>query len=166
MSLKGKHLSKRDTSDLFSSVLLQFSFDCMCFSGIPVICICNLYDLFHLFLAITQAELMKELAPHVAPRWYMFAVLLNISKPILDKISKGFMANMNVHHSLSEVVEAWVEKINVVSPESSTETSGLNEREPSRYWLQVYHVVKRMGHVAFARELDEIHGKLVHTIIM
>ena len=120
---------------------------------------CNLNDLFYPSLAITQAELVKELAPHIAPRWYMFAVLLNIPKPLMDRISKSFIANVNVHHSLSEVVEAWLEKINVANPESSTEISRLDEQEPSRYWLQVYHVVKRMGHVNFARELDTKHSK-------
>jgi len=108
---------------------------------------------------------MKKLAPHVADRWYMFAVLLNISKPIIDRISKSFIANENIHHSLSEVVEAWLEEINIVSPESITETSRLNEQEPSRYWLQVYHVVKRMGYVTFARELDTKHGKLTTYLV-
>ena len=102
---------------------------------------------------------MKELAPHVADRWYMFAVLLNIPKPIIDKISKSFLANGNVHHSLSEVVEAWLEEISAAIPESSIKTSSLNKGKPSRYWLQVYLVVKRMGHVKFARDLGAKYSK-------
>ena len=110
---------------------------------------------------------MKELAPHVATRWYMFAVLLNISKPILDKISKSFIANGNIHHSLSEVLEAWLEEINAANPEvthkSRTNATSSSDvvriGESSRYWLQIYHVVKRMGHVTFARQLDARHSK-------
>ena len=107
---------------------------------------------------------MEELAPHVATRWYMFAVLLKISKPILDKISKSFIANGNVYHSLNEVVEAWLEEINAANPEvthkSATSSSDVVKiGEPSRYWLQIYHVVKRMGHVTFARHLDTKHSK-------
>ena len=95
---------------------------------------------------------MKELAPQVAPRWYMFAVLLNISKPAMVKISKSFNVHRNVYHSLSEVVEAWLEEVTYASSRPS-------EGEPSRYWLQVYHVVKRMGHGTFARSLDAKHSK-------
>ena len=58
---------------------------------------------------------MKELAPHVAPRWYMFAVLLNISKPIVDRISRSFNVHGSFHCCLSEVVEAWLEEMNVAS---------------------------------------------------
>ena len=108
---------------------------------------------------------MKELAPHVATRWYMVAVLLNIPKPTMDKISKSFIANGNVHHSLSEVVEAWLEELNAANPESSTKTGSLNEREPSRYWLQVYHVVKRMGHVKFTRDLDAKYSKFLQQTV-
>ena len=104
---------------------------------------------------------MKELAPHVADRWYMFAVLLNITKSIMDRISKSFIANGNIQHSLSEVVGVWLEEINTASPGSGADTNRLNERKPSRYWLQVYHVVKRMGHVTFARDLDANHSKLL-----
>ena len=118
-----------------------------------------IFTFFYYILAITQATLMKELAPHVADRWYMFAVLLNIPKPIIDKISKSFLANGNVHHSLSEVVEAWLEEISAAIPESSIKTSSLNKGEPSRYWLQVYLVVKRMGHVKFARDLGAKYSK-------
>ena len=122
-------------------------------------------------LAITQAKLTEELAPHVAPKWYMLAVLLNISKPIVDKISKGFIENGNSHYSLSEVVEAWLEEINaachktasheLTSTESTREAGKIGE--PSRYWLQIYHVIKRMGYVTFARKLDAKHGKFYNT---
>ena len=113
---------------------------------------------------------MEELAPYVAPRWYMLAVLLNISKPIVDKISKGFIENGNSRYSLSEVVEAWLDKINVASHEMSspelTSTEYPKEAvkigEPSHYWLQIYHVIKRMGYVTFARNLDEKHGKFYY----
>ena len=107
---------------------------------------------------------MEELDQQVADRWYMFAVLLNISKIIMERISKSFIANGNVHYSLSEVIEAWLEEINAANPELSTEISRPSEREPSRYWLQIYHVVKRMGHVTFARDLDAKHGKPLHAI--
>ena len=104
---------------------------------------------------------MKELAPHVATRWYMLAVLLNVSKPILDKISKGFIANGNINYSLSEIVEAWLEEKNATNPELSTEISRPSEREPSNYWLQVCNVLKRMGHVTFAQQLGVKHSKLL-----
>lgn len=89
----------------------------------------------------------------------MFAVLLNISKPVLDRISRNFIENENPDYSLSEVVEAWLEEINASDHESSTETRKSSESEPSRYWLQVYHVVKSMGHEKFARDLDAKHSK-------
>lgn len=110
---------------------------------------------------------MEELAQFVAPRWYMFAVLLNISKPVLDKISKSFTANGNDLHSLSEVVEAWLEEINAANPDLRHQyrTKATSSRdvdkigEPSRYWLQIYHVVKRMGRVTLARQLDTKYRK-------
>ena len=104
---------------------------------------------------------MKELAPHVAPRWYMFAVLLNITKPILDKISKGFIANGNINYTLSEIVEAWLEEKNATNPELSIKNSRPSERERSHYWLQVCNVLERMGHVTFARQLGVKHSKLL-----
>ena len=123
-----------------------------------------IFIIFLLSLAITQEQLMEELAPNVATRWYMLAVLLNIPKPILDKISKSFIANGNALHSLSEVLEAWLEEINAsnseVTHKSRTKASNVvTTGEPSRYWLEIYHVVKRMGHVTFARHLDKKHSK-------
>ena len=101
---------------------------------------------------------MKELAPHVATRWYMVAVLLDISKPTMDRISKGFIANGNINYSLSEVVEAWLEEKNATDPELSAEISRPGERGPSSYWIQVCNVLKRMGHVTFAAQLGVKHS--------
>ena len=113
---------------------------------------------------------MMELVPHVAPRWYMLAVLLNIPKPVMDRISKSFIANGNVQHSLSEVVEAWLEEINAVCEESEsvecTKEAVKNEEKVSRYWLQLYHVIKRMGYVKFARYLHAKHSKLSISFII
>ena len=107
---------------------------------------------------------MKELDQYVAPRWYMFAVLLNISKTVMERISRSFIANGNVHYSLSEVAEAWLEELNATIPKSSTEASRPSRKEPSCYWLQIYHVVKRMGHVTFATHLDTKRSKPLHAI--
>ena len=118
---------------------------------------------------------MKELGPHVAPRWYMLAVLLNITKPIIDRISKGFTANENVNYSLSEVVETWLEGINAtdhqlaltssLDPSSSISNEEF-KMEASRYWLQIYHVVKRMGYMTFARDLDTKYSKYFTIITL
>lgn len=118
---------------------------------------------------------MKELGPHVAPRWYMLAVLLNIPKLIIDRISKGFTANANVNYSLSEVVETWLEGINAtdhqlpltssLDPSSSISNEAF-KMEASRYWLQIYHVVKRMGYMTFARELDTKYSKYFTIITL
>ena len=118
---------------------------------------------------------MKELGPHVAPRWYMLAVLLNITKPIIDRISKGFTANENVNYSLSEVVETWLEGINAtdhqlaltssLDPSSSISNEAF-KMEASRYWLQIYHVVKRMGYMTFARDLDTKYSKYFTIITL
>ena len=113
--------------------------------------------------AITQAELMTELVPHVAPKWYMLAVLLNISKPVLDRITKSFIANKNHQYSLSEVIEAWLEEINAAIEESESvecTKEAVKIGEPSRYWLQLYHVIKRMGYPKLARQLAANHSKL------
>ena len=124
---------------------------------------CSVVQFFIHLAAITQAELMEELAPHVAPRWYMLAVLLKISKPILNRVCQTFIATGNVDHSLSEVLEAWLEEINVAGHGlASTERprESIKVGEPYPYWLQIYHVIKRMGYVTFARDLDAKHSKL------
>ena len=115
---------------------------------------------------------MKELGPHVAPRWYMLAVLLDIDKPIIDRISKGFTANENIDYSLSEVVEAWLEGLNatdqqlVLKDPSSSISPEASKMEPSRYWLQIYRVVKRMGCMTFARDLDAKYSKYVISYVV
>ena len=112
---------------------------------------------------------MKELASHVAPRWYMFAVLLNISKPIVDRISRSFNVHGSFNCCLSEVVEAWLEEMNVASHKMAchilTDVEHHKEAgDHSHYWLQIYHVIKRMGYMTFAEDLNAKHSKLnTHT---
>lgn len=84
----------------------------------------------------------------ISRRWYMFGILLEVAKPILDRISRGFAAHGNANYSLQEVIGSWLE-----------ETRSPTETEPTctkpRNWVTLRAIVHKMGYEQLAQDLGE-----------
>ena len=82
----------------------------------------------------------------------MFGILLDVKKPILVRISRGFVASRDVKYSLQEVIVSWLEmKHNPQRPHS---------------WATIQDVVQRMGNEfeALARDLGELCITTLYTV--
>ena len=82
----------------------------------------------------------------ISCRWYMFGILLEVAKSILDRISRGFAAHGNANYSLQEVIGSWLEETR-----SETEPTCAKPRS----WVTVGAIVHKMGYEELAQHLGE-----------
>lgn len=84
----------------------------------------------------------------ISHRWYMFGILLEVARPILDRISRGFAAHGIANYSLQEVIGSWLEETH-----NPTDTE-LTYAKP-RSWVTVRAIVHKMGYEQLAQDLGE-----------